>query len=361
VKRILIIYRRGIGDVLRASMLSPILKSIYPNAKIDAFVRTPVSAQILRNDPNINRLLIYDRNARPLERVKILSQILRTKYDVTLVCFPSGFLSNLVALLSGAGKRIGFVRDRLSAIFRSLLLTDIPPMSDERHELVRNLELLKPLGYDYRESDKRMVLYLSEKDYSEAKNFFTGHALERFSFIVGMAPGSSSGQSEKRWPIEKYAEVSDWIKENYNAEVIVFENATDKSELQSIQKMSEVSRRGFIKVSGLSLGTATTLMKSCSVFLCNDNGGMHMAASVQVPIIAVFGPSDPETARPLGTQHFIVQALHLECCPCWAPEMGIINCTNSNRLACMKDVSTERIKELLKSILSMQDENAVCQ
>lgn len=345
-------YRRGIGDVLRASMLSKILKSMRKDSLIDAFVRTPVSAEILRNDPNIDRILIYDTYARPSERAKILFELLMTKYNLAIVCFPSGLLSNLVALLSGAQRRIGFVRDRLSKYFKPLLLTDIPAITGEKHELVRNLELLKPLGYSYTDSDKRMILYLSEKDYSEAEGFFVSRNLENFSFVVGMAPGSSGGQLEKRWPIERYAEVSDWIKENYNAEVLVFESGTDATESRSLQEMAELSRRGFVRAGGLSLGVAAALMKKCRILVCNDNGGMHMAAAVQAPVIAIFGPSDQDTARPLGTKSELIQSLHLDCCPCWAPEMGSINCSNAERLKCIDDIQAHVVIERIRAMIS---------
>lgn len=335
---------------MRGSAIPYILKREYKDVKIDVLVRDPVAAQIFENNPHINKTLFFDKDNRFLNSFKVLWRIFSNNYDIAIVCFGSGIRSNLLALLTKARRRIGYIRDDTSRRLKKFLLTDIVDNPNVRHELIRNLELLRPLGIEPLEKDKRMFFYLSNDDEIKATKFFAENNLDRFDFVFGIAPGCNMWQKLKRWPAERFAEISDWMKEKYNTESLVFEEWVDAS---CVDAMRKKSKRGFIRVKELPLGVATAIMKRCKIFICNDNGGMHMAASVGIPIAAVFGPTDAATAEPLGTKHMVIQSTDLFCCPCWTPERGEIICKNSITAYCLKKINTDTVKQAIDKMLKI--------
>ena len=85
-------------------------------------------------------------------------------------------------------------------------------------------------------------------------------------------------------------------------------------------------------------------LRQCSLLLTNDTGTMHLAALLGVPVVAVFGSTEPRLTGPLGNRHIILRH-HVECSPCFLRECPI-------DFRCMKAVSTDEVAEAVLSMLA---------
>src|SRR5205809_3914298 len=84
-------------------------------------------------------------------------------------------------------------------------------------------------------------------------------------------------------------------------------------------------------------------LRECRLLLTNDTGTMHLAALLGVPVVAIFGSTEPRLTGPLGKGHIILRH-HVECSPCFLPECPI-------DFRCMKAVSTQEVVDAVLSIL----------
>jgi heptosyltransferase-2 len=85
-----------------------------------------------------------------------------------------------------------------------------------------------------------------------------------------------------------------------------------------------------------AIGDLPALLSQCHLFLGNDSGAMHVAAAVGLPVVAVFGPTDPDGTSPVTTRHSIVQQKPY-CSPCF-----LKRCPTDHR--CMKSVTPEMVR-----------------
>jgi len=130
--------------------------------------------------------------------------------------------------------------------------------------------------------------------------------------FVAIHPGAAYG-SAKRWLPERFAEVADALAEAWGARVVVLGSPEEIALAQSVC----AAMRG----PALNLAGRTTtrdlmaVLAQASCLVCNDSGPMHVAAALGVPVVAVFGPTDPRRTAPWSPRARVVRIEH-DCSPC---------------------------------------------
>jgi ADP-heptose:LPS heptosyltransferase len=84
-------------------------------------------------------------------------------------------------------------------------------------------------------------------------------------------------------------------------------------------------------------------LRECRLLLTNDTGTMHLAALLGVPVVAIFGSTEPQLTGPLGNGHIVLRH-HVECSPCFLRECPI-------DFRCMKAISAQETADAVLSIL----------
>ena len=159
--------------------------------------------------------------------------------------------------------------------------------------------------------------------------------------IVGINPGATYGPA-KQWPLDRYARLADQIQAFTGGRIIIFGGPNDRNLGENI---SQRMQHRPIDLSGkTNLGEAMALIERCDLFITNDSGLMHVAAALDVPLIAVFGSTNSITTGPLSQNSRIVQ-VPLECSPCLRPECP------KGHLDCMDQISVEMVFNVVKEML----------
>ncbi len=126
---------------------------------------------------------------------------------------------------------------------------------------------------------------------------------------IGLMPGAARGPS-KRWPASHFAEAGRMLGESLKATVIVLGSETER------ELCAEVSRgvgQAAVDLSGRTgLPELAALLSGCSAVISNDSGGMHLAAALGVPVVAVFGVTDPFATGPIGRRVRVLQDSELK-------------------------------------------------
>ncbi len=344
--KILILAISGIGENI---LLVPTIRELrrnFPKAKITLAVRFPQVISLLKGLNLIDDFVACDYKIQNtlVKKIKLISLLRSKKFDVTITSFPSKKLDKaLFSFLIGSPIRISHTfRSGLMRFFS--LLNNYPvEVNENLHDLEQNLNLLLPLGLDPLRADKKLEVHLSEEAKAKAKSFFKTSKIERDELVIGLHPGSSIsfGMSNKRWGIEKFRSLAKRIISLYQAKIIAFVGEDD----------SDLSFGDEVILVKESLDVVASIIARCVLFIANDTGLMHLAAALGVPVIGIFGPTDPKRTGPRGTKSYIVNK-KIACSPCYTFErLGKgISCNFSNA-KCLNEISVNDVLNEVDKIL----------
>ena len=303
--KVLIIQTAFVGDVVLSTPLFQAARTRLGAGRIGAVVR-PETADLLRNNRNVDDIVIYDKKGRqkgPVELLRLARRLREASYDAALIPHRS-FRSALLGYLAGVPIRVGFDR---SAGRR--LMTDRVPFP-AAHEVERNLSLLAPWPVDT--AGFRPVLYPDDADRDAGDLLMRESGIQATDRILGI--GAGSVWATKRWPPERFAALIRRIADEYGYRVVLFGGEEDRPLCSDIAQASGTDP---LNAAGrLSLLQSAALAARCTAFVSNDTGMGHVAAAMGTPVIAIFGPTVPAFGfTPHGVGHRVVERA-LACRPC---------------------------------------------
>ncbi len=337
INRILVRGPNWLGDAVMCEPALRGLQRLFPDAQIALLVKSAV-ADLFAGHPALTRVLTYDVNGHHagLSGKWVLAGQLRKQGFDMAVLFQNAFEAAFLTFLAGVPRRHGYATDG-----RSLLLSD-PVAVPDRHRLVHQVryywDLLKPLGLTGDPSAPELVVF-PEEDQAMMGRFVQG-GLAASDVVVGINPGSTYGGA-KRWLPERFAEVTErlcrTIRESREQEVSVVIFGAKGEERLGQEIASHLSSRSLVLSGATTIRELMAAVKRCAVLLTNDTGPMHIAAAFQVPVVAIFGPTDWRTTSPFGSAHAIVRQ-PVDCAPCLLRE-----CPIDHR--CMTRVTVDQVHE----------------
>lgn len=300
MKKILIIQTAFIGDVILATSLVETLAKAEPDAKLDMLVRKG-NEVLLANNPLLNKVLIWDKQASKYGHLKKLAREIRsTKYEVVinLQRFAStGYLT----WKSRAERKIGFKKNPLSFFFTEKYVHDL---EHKKHEIERNAILLSSWNISQIERPK---LYPGEAAIQKINEITGGE-----KYVV-MAP--SSVWFTKALPVNKWNE----LIESIPAELKVFLIGAP-GDFDLLEKIKEEHpQRQIENTAGrLTLLESTELISRARMNYVNDSAPLHMASATNAPVTVFFCSTIPDFGfGPLSDISYIRQVEEdLPCRPC---------------------------------------------
>ena len=335
IKKILIIRNDGIGDLLNSTPAIALLREDYPDAEICVLAQ-PLNAPVLTGNPHVNRVLVFDQQGahrRLRHRLPFYHDLHREKFDL-VVAMRTASWSNFVTLLSGARNRLGRYHKFVKGTF-----THKWKGSYEKgnvHEVDRNLELMRLICAG--EGNRQLVFKLLEDEVSFAKAQLAEWGIHPNDFLVCLHPGGSS--FDKQWPSENYARLADWLISEYNAKILILRGPNEAHLTRHIQK---IMTHPSIAHAPESIRNLAALMEHCNLVVCNDSGPMHIAAALNVPMVAIFGPTDHVAWEPLSDEATIVRR-DMPCWPCSAHKCKIgWECTKKLSVDVVRNEVTRKV------------------
>ncbi len=314
INKMLVIRVDGIGDLLNSTPALALLRESYPSAEITVLAR-PLNAPVLIGNPDVDRVLVFDRTGKHrgiTAQLQFYRQLRRERFQL-VVAMQTAMWSHLIAFLSGAPYRLGRYQKR----FRSTLTHAWRGRyrKGETHEVDRNLELVRLICKG--ESKRKLVFHLSPDETAAAKAQLAAWGVGPDAFLIGIHPGGSS--FDKRWPEKQYAELADRLSRQYNATILLLRGPEEAELVRNIEKAMESRAIPYAPESIRALGA---LLSCCDLVVCNDSGPMHLAAALDVPMVAIFGPTDHVAWHPLSENASIVRR-DMPCWPCSAHKCKI--------------------------------------
>lgn len=327
-KNVIVRMPNWVGDMVMATPVLTDLRKAFPDAKITAMCRTPLS-ELLQEDPEIDEVFSFSKVStfsRHSDRRNIIEKLQNGKYDLGVLLTNS--LSSAWWFWQGkVENRLGY-----ESKGRKFLLTHpIPfPQSVERQHLVTTYKmLLAPLGISVSDTPPR--LFLSEKEVAQARLLMRQHGVQDHHQIVGINPGATYG-SAKCWLPERFREITRRLLEDKNVFVVYF---GDQATASLVKEICYGLSPRVVNLAGLtSLRELASLVSLCDVLLTNDSGPMHIAAALKTPIVALFGSTSQVITGPYKTGKVIQKSV--ECSPCYQRTCPI-------DFRCMKRIEADEV------------------
>jgi lipopolysaccharide heptosyltransferase II len=337
IKRILVRGPNWLGDAVMCEPALRGLRRLFPDAQIALLVK-PAVADLFAGHPALTRVLTYDsrgRHAGLSGKWALSGQLRRQGFDLA-VLFQNAFEAAFLTFLAGVPRRYGYATDG-----RSLLLSDPVAVPDRRtlvHQVRYYWDLLRPLGLTGDPPTPELVVF-PEEEQAMAGRFAQG-GLIATDVVVGINPGSTYGEA-KRWLPERFAEVTErlcrTICESREQQVSVVIFGAKGEERLGHEIAARLPSRSLVLSGATTIRELMAAVKRCAMLLTNDTGPMHIASAFQVPVVAIFGPTDWRTTSPFGSAHAIVRQ-PVDCAPCLLRE-----CPIDHR--CMTRVSVDQVYE----------------
>ncbi len=309
IERILIRSTNWIGDAVMTTPAIGAIRASFPNAHITILV-TPLVAELFSPHDCIDEVMVYDKkghHAGLAGRLRLAQELRARRFDMAIL-LQNALDAALITWLARVPVRMGYRTDG-----RGLLLTHGCPVTRETkrfHHVVYYLKMLDHFGIGA--ESKTLHLTVSEQEEREAEKVLQAAGIGKDEFLIGINPGATYG-SAKRWYPERFAAVADELCKRWNGKTII---TGGPDELGIADEIAAATETECLNLAGrTSLRQLMAIIKRCNFFITNDSGPMHIAAAFNVPLVAIFGPTDQTTTSPFSDLSVVVRQ-EMECAPC---------------------------------------------
>jgi heptosyltransferase II len=312
VRKILVLESGNLGDIIG---ILPFLKNLrrdYPQAQI-AFLANPTMFPLLENLHVVDELIparfpwaihfsqwkrYNPFSSMWIQLARAIREVQLQEFDLALSA-RGDIRDNFVLWLTGIRRRVGY-----GFLGGGFLLTETAtPDVTRPHRSDCWLQLLKHLGREVLEYQPRLQLSPSERQF--AKDYLAERGIEDGDFVIGIHPGARN--PTRQWGKRNFQTVGEELAERFRVKILWFQDPNDNKPVDDDVPFARAA---------LPLRRFIAVLARCNMLICNDSGPMHIATGLGVPIVGVFGPTEPAWFGPLGKHNKIVLHPSFWCRPC---------------------------------------------
>ena len=350
IPKILLIKLGAVGDLVLVSPFFDQLRKHFPHSEIALIVGRSSHAAV-KNNPNIDRIICADDYVlyhgslltRLLEFFRLVLKLRKEKFDLAFILHPA-WPFNLLAYFTGAQVRVGFDRG-----YKRLFLTHPTFVNDVQNERESYLDLLRTMNIPA--VYKKTCFYLSDEEKDFLGLYLERHDIGSDEELIAIAPGggdnAKSTMVTKRWPVENYIGLIQRLQNDRPCRIILCGGPTDRGITNKIFK----SCPDCLDATDLSFGDMASLFRRCSVFVGNDSAPNHIAASMGLPCVGIWGPTDPLQWAPPEAYSKAVRH-EVGCNPCFINDKF----ESCSQVTCMNSITVD---DVWNHVVSVMEQNPV--
>lgn len=355
---ILIVKMSALGDVVHTMPALTALRRAYPCAFISWVVES-AAAPLVFEHKALDKVLVWPRreftgavrSGRWFHALGLLSDFVRelraVRYDMVLD-FQALLKSSLWVFASRGARKIGFGRGMQHSEGSYLFLNErVEAVSMETHALDRGLMLLEAIGIE-----RGPVVYdlpITVEARSRADGLLLEAGIDPEHRYIAIHP--MPRWPTKQWFPDRFAAVADALRGH--GLKVVFTGAPD--DRPCVDEIFRSLQGPAARLDGkLDLKGLSAVFQRASVVVSTDTGPMHIAAAVDTPVVAVFGPTAPNRTGPYGSGHKVVRA-GVACSPCFSRHC---RSSGAEEMACMKRIEADEVVRAVLEKLESADEGS---
>lgn len=336
---ILVIKLGAVGDVVLATASLKALREKFPKASICCLTGRE-SAVIFHNSQYVDDVVIYDYKDKDKGLPgfwRTLVRLRKYRFDM-VIDFQNNTRTHLLSFLCMPRSSYGYKNKKFGFLVGNGIPDDDPLMPPVQHQF----NILKEIGIKY--DDKvRLDLRIRPDDRRYARDLLQGEWIdEKRHKIVGINISASERWVSKNYPLKAMAELCDMLAAD-NIRVVITGMEKDRPAVKTL--LSLTKSKPAAMAGKTSLLQLAALIGYCHVYVTSDSAPLHMAAAMKVPVVTIFGPTDPKRHVP-PTDKIRVIRKDLPCSPCYKPK-----CKSGAHL-CMKDITAYDVYLEIKKLLA---------
>lgn len=306
-ERILIVQTGFLGDVVLSTPVFDAVARKYPGAKLTVLT-TPAAISLIKYHPAVSEIIAFDKRKTDSGVAGLLrmAKRLRALRFTKVFSLHKSWRTAALLYLARIPERYGF-----SEAAGGLLYTARAKRKDLKHEVLRNLAILRSVGVEPDAASARMHIELSAESEQKADAALQP-LLAQDKPLVGVAPGSV--WATKRWSPAGFADVAKhFLSKGYG--VVILGGADDAASADAIEQSVGAD---ILNLTGkLSLLESAAVVSRLQLLVTNDSAPLHLASARGIPVVAAFCATIPEFGfGPWNVPSEVVGVDGLPCRPC---------------------------------------------
>jgi heptosyltransferase-2 len=340
IRKILIIRFSSMGDVILTSPLTELTKKIFPNAKIDFCVKRKYS-YFVKSNKTINNVIIADDELKYSSLKKLIKQIKQTKYD--LIIDAQNNLKSFYIRLLIQGNKLVFNKHSFKKLllvkFKINLLRNSKPIINRYKSILKDYALRNEI-----DATELPSVFLNKESEQKIENFLNEISIPKDSKKICIP--IVSGHFTKTYPKEYYAELIN----KFSANTVFFLIGIERDKNTADYIIENVNKGNAYNLCGsLASEDLVSLLNRCDIIIGGDTGPIHIAESLNKPLIMLAGSSVKEFGfYPQNNKAIVIENNNIKCRPC--SHIGKSKCPKGH-FKCMKDLYPETVWEKIKTLL----------
>ncbi len=307
----------------------PALKCVrdsFPSATI-ASVARPSAKEILEASGLVDAVMPRHTGIDS-RKFGLIRNLRAGQFDLALV-FSQSAECAVLARLSGAGDRLGFINTSLGFLLTRRVEFHHPPSTEN------NLRLVEAAGCGITRRDYFGLLTPTAQQMQSADALLQEHGVRPGETVAAFAPGTSGRRSVKEWTDEGFAEVGAHL-DALGVRVVILGTQPSPEIVRESSAVVDLSGK-------TSLGVAMAILHRCVVVVAVDSGILHLAGAVGTRVVGLYGPSNHLITGPQGEGHVVVTS-GVDCSPCIRTECKI-------ERKCMKNLGAQQVIEAVERVI----------
>jgi lipopolysaccharide heptosyltransferase II len=343
-----------LGDLIMTTPLLEVIRHAYPLASI-TYVAGTWSKVIPEHHPVVNAVIDSGTIGIPgryslRDYMKFAAILRQQHFDMAFVLDRSPLLT-LLPWLAGIPRRVG-----PDSLGRGFSLTDRVAVSSSptqlQHQAEIYLDLARAIGLPIDAPRMRFEPTAEERQSVSQPN------RRRIALFTGGGSNPGMDLTTKRWPLARYRELACRLIYELDAQVLLIGGPGDTALNQELVEGLDGPQDAILNLTGkTSFGEMAAQLEVCDLFIGNDSSPMHLAAAVNIPVIAIFGPTSPQEygPYPLDDPRHIALWRHPTGQPCFflGKMQTCINCT------CMQAITVEDVWQAVQRLIPSTQSNEV--
>ncbi|MFV1964380.1 MAG: glycosyltransferase family 9 protein, partial [Pirellulaceae bacterium] len=292
VMNIGVVLPNWIGDVVMATPTLRALRSGFGDqATLTGIVR-PYAAEVLAGLPWLDEYLHYDPGSsdRALNATALIRHLRERKLD-SIVLLTNSLRTAMIAWLSGAKQRVGYVRYGRGPLLTARLQ---PPKVGRQLVPVSAVDYYLELAYALGcpEEPRKVELATTEEDEQAADHVWRKLGLCSASRVVALNSGGAYGAA-KHWQPDYFADLAKRLIRDSGTAVLMLCGPNERDTAAEIIRLASDPRVTSLAGEALSLGLSKACVRRSQLLISTDSGPRHFAAGFNVPSVVLFGATDP--------------------------------------------------------------------
>ncbi|NVO20327.1 MAG: lipopolysaccharide heptosyltransferase II [Bacteroidetes bacterium] len=324
---ILIARLSSIGDIILTTAVVRSVRKAFPEARITFLVKKEFSA-LLINNPNIDRVITFDKSGGTEALNQLKDQLKNENYDWFI-----DLHNNLRTNYLKRSIRFPQVSTYSKQSFRRWLLVKIGRnmFSEAKPVYLRYFDAVQNYNISY--DGKGTDVLVSDDEKLKVEQILSSDGIDVSKPLFVLCPGASF--SNKQWIPSRFGELADLLIEQRGGQLIFLGGPNDKHLCDDI--INGMKQKALNYAGQLSLLGSAALLSYAKVVITNDSGMMHLAQSQKTAVVAIFGPTTRQLGFfPLETRSRVIEK-EVDCRPCTTK--GLNYCPKKH-FNCMQNIST---------------------